>query len=75
MKEWTYPTATDRKTNEAQMKRLSEHLARSTAPAVGGSDNGTTTATTAAGGGRDNGGGATGDGITDRSNSSDSDGD
>jgi hypothetical protein len=29
MKEWAYPTVTDRKTNEEQMKRLSDHVARS----------------------------------------------
>jgi hypothetical protein len=68
MKDWTFPTATDRKANELQMKRLSDHLARSTAPATGGGrDNGTTA--TPAGGGRDNGGAAGGDSFTDSSDS------
>jgi hypothetical protein len=34
MKDWTYPTMADRKANEAQMKRLSDHVARSTVGAV-----------------------------------------
>jgi hypothetical protein len=60
MKDWSFPTATDMKNNHTQMKQLSEHLARSTAPPTGTGNNGGSAVGTGNNGGSDVGTGNNG---------------